>query len=143
MTHDGMHPTQQALTYGDYWVQFHDLDKNEVYFGYIPTLDQVRLYAARGRAEPRAQDAADAYVAKVARDAQDHVLCSKVHTRWTPDGEVMSGIHKAHVWPIEERLFFMAFAADFDITRLDDDGRVLLDLAFRQQRAHVLPKWGA
>lgn len=133
--HLGLHQSQRDLTFGDYWVRFVDLDAQPkiVEFGYIYS-ERTTICLAMSYADNYTQGADD-YLA--IRDSLDNgYMYGRAFSLLGPDGEEGT-THKAHVWPIEERLFRMAEEVDWNIDRLDDTGRILLEMAFRGQRAHV------
>lgn len=131
--HRGLHSEQDRLTYGDYWVQFHDIANFHVIFGRIDTLEEVRDGEVNGGATATE---ADAVVAMTANDLVNGMMYGTAYDRFNPDGE-LGNTHKAHVWPIEERLFNAAAEARWDIRLLPASGKVLLEIAFRAMRAHV------
>src|ERR1044072_2592603 len=126
--HQQLHPVQEAMTYGSYWVCFGNLDQGYVQWGYVHTLDELSVIG------DDLVEAADEAL------RVDGLLSGTVYSTISPDG-VPESTHKAHVWPIEVRLFDMAREAGWDYSRLDDAGRLLLNLAFAEQRVHLLPKW--
>lgn len=132
---EGMHPSQVRITWGQHWVRFVDLDHAIIEFGRVFTRDDLfDMSRAAGDTEAETLDGINA----VERQQEvDHLLYGRAHSILSPTGE--DGVtHKAHVWPVEPRLFAMAMDVDFDYRNLGDVGRFLLNLAFAQQRAHVL-----
>lgn len=137
----GLAREQQALTFGSYWVQFHDIPNRHIVFGRVPTCEEIALDMLRGPGGEVSPDADWGQVAQACEDAERNMnegfLYGWAHDRFNPAGE-LGVTHKAHVWPIEKRLFDAATFVQFEIANLNETGRFLLDLAFRQMRAHVL-----
>lgn len=130
----GLHAAQAALTYGDHWVQFADLDNRQILFGRVFTQGEV----AKSELDSGASIAETATVLTDTDGAlRGGYLYGRAHDRFNSDGE-LGTTHKAHVWPIEERLYLWARDVDWEIERLDPAGRLLLDIAFRSMRAHVV-----
>lgn len=135
----GLHSAQAALTFGDTWVRFVDIDNRLIEFGRIATENEIRVSEMRAGAQ--AEDAEG--VVETARAELDEGYMYGIAYSLLNTGGEWGTTHKAHVWPIEDRLFRMAEEVEWKIDHLDDAGRILLELAFRQQRAHALPeKWG-
>ena len=133
--HIGLHIEQARLTYGDHWVRFVDLDKKVVEFAHIPTLEKQAQYMLnQGYTWDVVRD--DLHAIETASGSAEQVF-SSIHSIEDPLGRD-DFVHRAHVWPIEERLWSMATIAEWDISRLDEVGRILLDIAFRAMRAHVV-----
>lgn len=138
---DGLHPSQSALTFGDYWVRFVDLDQSPplVEFGYVHGRQQViDLEVAAGASAAEGEEALEETERGLLHDGLMYGIAYSVLNK---DGE-HGYTHKAHAWPIEHRLFVMAREVDWDVTRLEVVGRMLLTIAFRGLRAHILPKRG-
>ena len=137
----GLAREQQALTFGSHWVQFHDIPTRHIVFGRVWTAEEVALGELRGRDGEVREDVqwpeVVTSVDRITEGQEEGFLYGMAHDRFNPDGE-LGFTHKAHVWPIEKRLFDAATFVQFEITNLNETGRFLLDLAFRQMRAHVL-----
>lgn len=133
--HNSLHQAQRDITWGDHWVRFVDLDSSPkiVEFGYVFTERTALIQAMQG--DLALDECADS-VLQVQRSHRNNYLFGRAFSVLGPDGEI--GVtHRAHVWPIEERLFHMAQDADWNIDRLGEVGRVLLEIAFRGMRAHI------
>ena len=130
----GLHPTQGSLTHGSHWVRFVDLDNRVIEFGRVSLREEVAAaeLEAGATVEEMAMTLED-----VCLGIENGYLYGRAHSRHNVEGE-LGTTHKAHVWAIEERLFDMAKAVDFKIEDLDEAGRVLLNLAFQQMKAHVI-----
>jgi hypothetical protein len=59
------------------------------------------------------------------------------HSKFDVEGNLGTQ-HRANVWPIEQRLYDAAQQVDWDIARLDEAGRLLLEIAWRTARAHEM-----
>lgn len=145
-TKAGLHPAQAALTFGSHWVQFIDIPTRHIIFGRVETPEQIafdELCGPGGYPDPNAEwNEVMATVTEVEVRQSNGLLYSMAFDRFDPTGSPTE-VHKAHVWPIEERLFNMAMDVEFEIANLGEVGRVLLDIAFRSMRAHTLPEtWG-
>lgn len=140
----GLAPAQANLSFGDCWVQFHDLDRRHIIFGRILTLEEVALGELLGDYGDLREDVEWETVVTVIEQTKANLdnglMYGWAHDRFNIEGE-LGHTHKAHVWPIEDRLFEWAKAVDFEINRLDSAGRFLLELSFRSMRAHVLPQY--
>jgi hypothetical protein len=133
--HNRLHPTQEALTYGDYWVQFHDITKRVIRFGHVLTQAELREQMIDDGMV--AADIDDMLVmAGVAMREQGILYSRRFDFIHHPDGVFDTAV-KAHVWPIEQRLFDAAREHRWQIDPMEQWAKVLLDLAFRQQRAAV------
>ena len=130
----GLHSVQSSLTWGDHWVQFVDLENRHVVFGRIHFDREVGLAELLSGAD---WDDTVAVVEKTAASLDEGFMYGRAHDKFNVEGE-LGTTHKASVWPIEERLFLMAQRVDWNIAALDETGRFLLDLAYRQNRAHAL-----
>lgn len=132
----GLHPSQVAIGAGDHWVRFVDLDATPplVEFGRVFTDEEVLM------SELQAGQASDRAIFNLgavqhARDEQG-LLFGTAWSVWTPPEGVVGNTHKASVWPIEQRLFDLAVDHSFRLPEFEELERFLLDLAFRQHRAH-------
>lgn len=132
---EGLHTVQAQIAWGQHWVRFVDLDRAIIEFGRVFTRDDL---FDMSRAAGDTQEETIAGINAVERQQEiDHLLYGRAHSILSPAGE--DGVtHKAHVWPIEPRLFAMAMDVEFDYRNLGDVGRFLLNLAFSQMRAHVV-----
>lgn len=129
---NSLHQAQRAITYGNHWVQFAFTDHIEVEFGRVHTLDEIRAgEKAAGASDREVEDS----IALTEAQMMDNLLYGTAYIVWQPEGE-LGYAHKAAVWPIEERLFNAAKAVDWEIDRLDDTGKVLLEIAFAAWRTH-------
>lgn len=129
----GLHPEQAALSYGHTWVEFADVGQRIIYFG--RTFTEIDIVSDEG-ASPHPSYVRDV-LAGVDADLQDGVMFGKAWSKADPAGTI--GVtHKANVWPIETRMFIAARVAGWDIDRLDETGRVLLQIAYSAWRAHRL-----
>jgi len=130
--HRGLHEHQADITYGSHWVRFVDLDLGIIQFGRVLTLtDAASLTPMVWTRKAAVQASVDTLSVK-----HDMVLSAR-SDRLSPDSE-LGYTHRSHLWPVEGRLFWIAAAVDFDHRRFDEVGRFLLDVAFRQMRAHVI-----
>lgn len=133
---DGLHPVQAALTYGDHWVQFYDLDKRIIIFGRVVPLEEVALNELHDGAD---WDSTLATVMTFDGNLSNGMMYAESFSIEEVVGSY-GNTHKAHAWPIEERLFDMAKEVEWDITKFDDTARVLLNIAFAGMKAHLHQK---
>lgn len=131
--HRGLHPEQDRLTYGDYWVQFHDIANQHVIFGRVATASEV--YEGELRSGVTANEARKV-VESTHTELSNGYMYGVAFDKFNREGS-LGHTHKAHVWPIEERLFNAAAEANYQIDQLPTSGKVLLEIAFRALRAHV------
>jgi hypothetical protein len=131
----GLAPQQAAITWGDHWVQFHDIDNGGLIWGKVHTREEV----AAGELSCGADwDEVVETIASTVNSLEQGYMYGTAHSRFYDEGE-LGTTHKAHVWPIEERLFDAAREAGWDHRKIEDPAmRVLLDIAFRAIRAHVI-----
>lgn len=133
--HAGLAKAQADLTWGDHWVQFHDVNAAHIIWGKVSTREEVALGELLSRSD---WDEVVATVARTEASLEQGFMYGRAYDRYGPEGE-LGTTHKAHVWPIEERLFDAAKAAGWDHRNIEDEAmRFLLDLAYRQMRAHVI-----
>lgn len=130
----GLHPEQEALSWGSTWVQFYDIGKHHIRFGLVLSKDTlIDLALESGCTSEQARD----QVAAAERAQGMGVLYSRYYDFWRrPDG-IHSVTYKAHVWPIEESLYHQASEADWYISQLPTSGQVNLQAAWMGFRAHV------
>lgn len=131
--HEGLHLAQRDISYGDYWVRFVDLDNRVIEFGRVHTLEEIASNLM-GTDDVTHEDA-ELHLATIETNLERGYMFGEAHS---PLGSETGLTHKAHVWPIEERLFNMAAEADWHIDRLPDSGRILLTEAFEAMRGHVI-----
>jgi hypothetical protein len=131
----GLAPQQQTLTWGDHWVQFHDIENGGLVWGQVMTREDI----ARGElASDATWDEVVRAVDKITDGLTSGYMYGRAHDRHNVEGD-LGTTHKAHVWPIEERLFEAAREVDFDHRKIEDLAmRLLLDVAFRSMRVHVM-----
>lgn len=125
----GLARQQRDLTLGSYWVQFQfEDDEPLVIFGHVVDEDEWALNSEgyEGTAEEQRQAM-----------NQTGLMFGRAASKHFPDPE-LGYTHKASAWPIEQRLFEMAQAVDWDIDRLPHPGKVLLEIAYQSRRAHAL-----
>jgi hypothetical protein len=141
---EGLAPAQQSLTFGSHWVQFHDLDNRHIIFGRVATREEVALGELLGPDGTIREGSTMTQVVELVETTEaeldDGMMYGWAYDRFEPAG-TLGHTHKAHVWPIEERLFDMAAVVGWDIALLNEAGRFLLEVAFRSMRAHYLPKY--
>lgn len=130
VAHSRITPEQEALTYGSYWVQFHDIANRQVVFGHIHTLDDNRKGCLRNggttaECEAEAKD--------IDANLQRGYMFGIAHSGWYPDGE-LGDTHKSVAWPIDEELFEAARAVRFNIDDLPLNWKATLELAFQAYR---------
>lgn len=132
---DSLHSAQRDITYGDHWVRFADIANGIIEFGYVWKPEQIGAEELRSGSTISEMNDSLAHVEAMAEQGLMYgTAYSKAHS---PAGEV-GYTHKAHVWPIEEQLFDLAREAFWIIEDLDATGRVLLQIAFACNRAHVI-----
>ena len=124
---DNLHPVQRDLTWGSYWVRFVDVRARIVEFGRVLTHEEA---AERWGEEPGLDE-----------NMERGYLYSEAHSLMGSD---IGDTHRWNAWPIEERLFEAAKAVDWQIDRLDEAMKLLLEIAFRQRRVHEMTvgPWG-
>jgi hypothetical protein len=129
-----LHPLQAALGPGSHWVQFHDVAKRDVRFGTICSDETIfdLLTTQSGMTD----EVAHATVTNLASSHDLGVYYGLRHDR-RHTGGVMDVVYLGRSWPIEKRLFDAAREVSFDIDRLPDWGRILLQAAFIACRYHV------
>lgn len=147
---EGLHIAQSNITYGDHWVRFVDLNAQPpiVEFGRVLTPTEIaRQLMDDGTEWAEVRD----FITMVeSRLTQDGLLYGTAASLLEPR-QTLGETHKAHVWPIEDRLYTWAMVRGWDITSesvslvvdpdtvIDTDAaRFLLEVAFRSMEAHVL-----
>ena len=130
----GLHPMQQALTAGAHWVRFVNLDTQPmvIEFGQVATPEMIVESETEGGSS--LAEALD-FVRLNAEKETGGFLYGRADSVLGDEGGYT---HKAHAWPIEQRLFEAAQDVSWNADRLDELGRLLLEIAFRGMRAHVL-----
>lgn len=134
--HRGLHEHQADITYGSHWVRFVDLDAAVIEFGRVLTLAEV---AAQVEGDGRDEDRASVQRVTDRMAVERDLIFAERHDRFLPHGN-LGYVYRSHIWPVEDRLFQLASEVEFDYRKLGDTGRFLLDVAFRQMRAHVVGK---
>lgn len=145
--HPVLAPAQQALTYGDTWVHFADLDNAHVIFGRVFTPEEMMVWCLHE--DPSSSDKIRTdYLSTALGDVQRFMISLEtsdvmplcfMFDRFLPEGSI-EPFEKAHVWPVDRRVFEAVEALDGDYRQLADPAlRFLLELAFRQARAYFLP----
>lgn len=140
IAHEGMHAAQAGIAWGAYWCRFIDVAANSVEFGHVYPREKVALEELTSGAS---WEDTLAVVAATAEDLVGNALMYGIaYSKENPTGDI-GHTHKANVWPIEKRLFDAAQKVDFDIERLDDAMKLLLEVAYRSQRTHVMTSQGS
>jgi hypothetical protein len=140
----GLAPQQRAIRPGDYWVQFHNIHEGHLIWGRVWTPTEVALGELTNPEGLLREDVEWSEVITTVAHAEEMLeaglMYGMAYDRFNPGGE-LGTTHKAHVWPIEERLFMAAAYAGYDHREIKDEAmRLLLDIAFRAIRAHVIGK---
>ena len=132
-----LHPIQRAVTYGDYWVRFFDLENRILIWGFIEPMESVLADEAA-----LAEDGDDG---PSQQEVREHVqgnhdrgyMYGKAYSVIEPEGE-WGDTHRAHMWPISEELFMAAKGVDWRMDDLDYLARQGLEQAYEGWRAHQL-----
>jgi hypothetical protein len=123
-------PAQQALTFGDHWVQFVDVAEKHFIFGQVYTLAETkRLELEAGATEAEAAQVVEQTVSDLAHG----LMYGIAYDHLNPQGEA-GHTHLASAWPIEDHIFEAAQAADWQWDRLELGHRLALNIAFIQYR---------
>lgn len=128
--HSAITPIQEALTYGSYWVQFHNIADRQVVFGHVLTVDDARKGCIRTGGTTAE---CEAEAKEIDTSLQRGYMYGIAHSGWYPDGELGS-THKSVAWPIDEDLFEAARAVRFNIDALPLNWKATLELAFQAYR---------
>lgn len=132
--HLGIHPVQHALVGKHKWVQFYPSQPMTIRWGRV--LDRVEIISiSMDDGAPYEEAVADADAAETAM--VNGALYSVRYTIGNPDGFHIVE-HKSHVWPVSNDLFEMARAAGWDVSKMDEQGRLGVETAWAEFRAHVL-----
>lgn len=133
--HAGLHVDQDAITFGDCWVQFHDIDNRHLVFG------RVHLPEETAAGESASNEEEMAYVLQLletdAARLAEGMMFGRAYDRFNVEGE-LGHTHKAHVWPISAALFEAARECGWDVANLAVEARPELEAAFSSMKAHVL-----
>lgn len=132
--HEGLADAQRGLDVGDHWVQFADIDNRQIVFGQVHTYEAVAIGELSSGAS---WEETVAVVGQTAAGLMDGMMYGRAYDRFNVEGE-LGYTHKAHAWPIEMRLFEAAQSVDWEINDLDPAMKLLLEVAFRSMKAHVL-----
>lgn len=127
-----LHPLQAAMRPGDYWADFRDVTSRDVRFGWISEDEELlNLLRDSGMTE-------DVAAATLENLHAGHALGVFYGQRFDArrPGGIFDVVYAGRVWPIEERLYDAASEVDFDIDRLPEWGKVLLQAAFIASRHH-------
>jgi len=130
-----LHPAQSALTYGDHWLRIADRKDNLVEFGYVLTHEEI--VKSETDAGTSMYETAQV-IGYVDLALEQGFLYGIARSRDNPEGEYGS-THKAHVWPIEPRLYEAAGTFGYDVTEFDEVASVLLQIALAGLRVqHIV-----
>jgi hypothetical protein len=129
----GLHPAQQALTFGSTWVQFVDIAERHVVFGYVSTLDQVEQAELRSGANVVA--ARDARRETEVNLDEGDLLYGRAYDRFNVGGE-LGHTHRANAWPIDAGMFQRAADVRWDMDALETPDKINLQAAFTAFRTH-------
>lgn len=137
-----LHPKQQAITWGDYWIRFVDMHDRLVVFGYIQTLDEVReaeeKYMDRtGTAEERAESEAELQYA-LQSTKESHERGYMFGWAYSKIDKDLGSTHRFNMWPISKELYEAAREAEWDIDRIHEDYRPQLEEAYTGYREHAI-----
>jgi hypothetical protein len=133
----GLHPVQEALTWGSTWVQFPVTGKHYMRWGLVLTKDTLMdRCLERGLTTEQARE----QVQGAERAQADGVLYVRRHQFYRSPEGIETVAYKAHVWPVEEALFLAASEADFYTTRLPASQQVNLQAAHLAWREHMRSK---
>jgi len=135
-----LHPAQQAITWGDYWVRFYDVANRLIIFGYGYTYDEFVA------AESEGMDAITDPEERMEREEELRYSIASVrdsHERgymfgwaWSKGERDLGSTHRFNMWPISKELFEAAKAVDWDVDRLPRGGE--LERAYQAYRRHVM-----
>lgn len=125
---------QRNLTWGSHWVQFYDIANHHLAWGRISTREEI---IEREQAAGMTQVETAALIEHTESLLERGYMYGIAYDRFNAEGEY-GQTHKSQVWPVEARLFDAMRACGWDHRLLtSEDMRFLLDLAYRQMRAHV------
>jgi hypothetical protein len=123
-------PQQEALTYGSYWVQFHDIANRQVVFGRVKTLDETRdIIIGNGGTTAEV----NAELKDIEAGLANGYMFGIAHSGWYPEGE-LGDTHKSVAWPIPKELFEAAAKVQFQIDLLPLTHKVTLEAAYQAYR---------
>jgi len=130
---ESMHPAQAAITFGDCWVQFHDIANRHLIFGRVmPLADVLAGEIEAGATKHEAQGT----VRQTVRDLAAGYMYGRAHDRYNVEGE-LGQTHKASVWPIEEALFNSCAEVNWQMDLLPLSQKLNLQIAFSSLRGHL------
>lgn len=135
-------PQQQAVTWGDYWIRFYDIEHRICIFGHVYTEDEmmekeraVPLMAGESSEEVEAEIAAEM---EGIRDAHKRgYMYGWAYSVIEPEGEPGS-THQANLWPIPQWLYEQARDVRWVMDDLDPQGKAEVQRAYTEYRTHML-----
>jgi hypothetical protein len=133
-----MHPSQQAIGYGDHWVRFYNIKDRLIIFGYIPTKAENWTACLKAGGD---MDEAVYEARATAASMENNMLFGWAYSIIEPAGE-LGATHRYSMWPCPVALFESAKAVGWNIDLLDLPGQAMLQALWSRYRAWVIEAEG-
>jgi len=138
-----LHPKQENITWGDYWVRFYNVADRVIIFGKVETEAEVEAGESKGiddiavEAERAIAQDEVLYTMTTIRDSHERgLMWGWAYSRYDKD---LGSTHRFYMWPISKDLYEAAEQVGWDVDAITDPvARAELEAAWQEYRRHAL-----